>query len=293
MWEPSIVPHRMGSVWLTSPSFQSLLDVLLEGYRPIKTTLWDVTRPTWRDDWSKQGGGQPLSFYRRSRPARKKLLGTADSAKTHIGHRTPQPRNSSKQAARRCMAPSPCIMMNPVQGSPSQDAKQLHQKEETDTESEELQPKDMTTEKGYKLQRSSLPFSVESLISKKTTCRTSYSSSDLALVLPKPVAGQGEHLSPRTFYAERKISAESSQGVSSSSSEDSPQFCEKDQSTWFQTSSFSTPPRKSVPPQLSETKINCIYPPLYRSCITSLTVRHLFVSYTRMMRKYYFYLVIY
>lgn len=223
-------------------------------------------------------GGQPLSFYRRPRPARKKLLGTADSEKTHIGHRTPQPRNSSKRAARKCMAPSPCIMMNPVQGSPSQDAKQLHQKEETDTESEELQPKDMTTEKGYKLQRSSLPFSVESLISKKTTCRTSYSSSDLALVLPKPVAGQGEHLSPRTFYAERKISAESSQGVSSSSSEDSPQFCEKDQSTWFQTSSFSTPPRKSVPPLLSETKINCIYPPLYRSCITSLTVRRLFVS---------------
>ncbi|XP_070841551.1 homeobox protein MSH-C-like isoform X2 [Chaetodon trifascialis] len=148
------------------------------------------------------------------------------------------------------MAPSPCIMMNPGQGSPSQDAKQLQQKEETDTEGEELQPKDMTTEKGYKLQRSSLPFSVESLISKKTTCRTSYSPTDLALVVPKPVAGQGgAQFSPRTLYAERKVSAESSQGVSSSSSEDSPQFCEKDQSTWFQTSSFSTPPRNSSPTQ--------------------------------------------
>ncbi|XP_033479435.1 homeobox protein MSH-C-like [Epinephelus lanceolatus] len=148
------------------------------------------------------------------------------------------------------MAPSPCVMMNPVQGSPSQDAKQLHQKEETDTEGEELQPKDMTTEKGYKLQRSSLPFSVESLISKKTTCRTSYSPTDLALALPKPVAGQGVQFSPRTLYAESKVSsAESSQGVSSSSSEDSPQFCEKDQSTWFQTSSFSTPPRSSSPTQ--------------------------------------------
>ncbi len=145
------------------------------------------------------------------------------------------------------MAPSPCVMMNPVQGSPSQDARQLHQKEETDTEGEELQPKDMTTEKGYKLQRSSLPFSVESLISKKTTCRTSYSPSDLAVVLPKSPAGRGAQFSPRTLYAERKDSAESSQGVSSSSSEESPQFCEKDQSTWFQTSSFSTPPRKSVP----------------------------------------------
>ena len=149
------------------------------------------------------------------------------------------------------MAPSPCAAMNPAQGSPSQDAKQFHQKEETDTEGEELQPKDMTTEKGYKLQRSSLPFSVESLISKKTTCRTSYSPSDLALVLPKPVAAQGAQFSPRTFYAESKVSAETSQGVSSSSSEDSPQFCEKDQSTWFQTSSFSTPPRKSVPLRLT------------------------------------------
>lgn len=146
------------------------------------------------------------------------------------------------------MAPSPCIMMNPAQGSPSQDAKQLHQKEETDTEGEELQPKDMTkSEKGYKHPRSSLPFSVESLISKKATCRTSYPPSDLAVVQPKPVAGQGAQFSPRTLYAERKVSAESSQGVSSSSCEDSPQFCEKDQSTWFQTSSFSTPSRKSVP----------------------------------------------
>ncbi|XP_062244541.1 homeobox protein MSH-C-like [Platichthys flesus] len=141
------------------------------------------------------------------------------------------------------MAPSPCLAMNPAQGSPSQDAKPLHPKEETDTEGEEPQPKDMTTEKGYK--RSSLPFSVESLISKKSTCRTSYPSSDLALVLPKPAAGQ---FSPRTFYAESKVAAESSQGVSSSSSEDSPQFCEKDQSTWYQPSSFSTPPRSTSPP---------------------------------------------
>lgn len=153
------------------------------------------------------------------------------------------------------MAPSPCSTMNPGQGS--QDSKPMHQKEETDTEGEEPQPTDMSTEKGYKLQRSSLPFSVESLISKKTTtCRTSYPPSDLALVLPKPGGGGGgaqgggvggAHFSPRTLYAERKVSAESSQGVSSSPSEDSPQFCDKDQSTWFQTSSFSTPPRKSTP----------------------------------------------
>lgn len=159
------------------------------------------------------------------------------------------------------MAPSPCVMMNPVQGSPSQDAKQLHQKEETDTEGEELQPRDMTTEKGYKLQRSSsLPFSVESLISKKTTtCRTSYSPPEIALVLPKPAAAQGgAQFSPRTLYAERKASADGSQGVSSSSSEDSPQFCEKDQSTWFQTSSFPTPPRKSSLCRCEKTRIRCV-----------------------------------
>lgn len=140
------------------------------------------------------------------------------------------------------MAPSPATMMNPVQGSPSQDAKQLHHKEETDTEGEEAQPKDMTTEKGYKPPRSSsLPFSVESLISKNPSCRTSYPSSDVALVLPKPQ--ESTHFPPRTFYAERKFSAESAHGVCS---EDSPQLCDKDQSTWFQTPSFSSPPRKFI-----------------------------------------------
>ncbi|KAM9315322.1 homeobox protein MSH-C-like [Pholidichthys leucotaenia] len=137
--------------------------------------------------------------------------------------------------------------MNPAQGSPSQDAKELHQKDDAGTGSEELEPKDMTTaEKGCKRQRSSLPFSVESLISKQTTCRTPYSPSDLALVLPKPAVGQGAQFAHRTFYAERKVAAESPQGAGSSS-ENSPQFCDKDQSTWFQTTSFSPPPRSSSP----------------------------------------------
>ncbi|TWW53342.1 homeobox protein MSH-C-like [Takifugu flavidus] len=141
-------------------------------------------------------------------------------------------------------------MMNPAQGSPSEDGKQLHQKEETETEEEEAQPKDMTIEKGYKNQRSSLPFSVESLIAKKTTCRSAFPPSEFALVLPKPVAAQsGAHFSPRTLYAERKLSAESSPGVSSCSSEETPQFCDKDQSTWFQTASFPTPPRSTSPSQ--------------------------------------------
>ncbi|XP_032417719.1 homeobox protein MSH-C [Xiphophorus hellerii] len=152
------------------------------------------------------------------------------------------------------MAPSLfCHTMNPAQpGSPSLDAKlQLHQMEESaeGAESDELQPKDMTTDKGYKLQRSSLPFSVESLISKKSTCRTSCPAFDSAPTTPTPGAGQGAQFSPRTFYAERKLSGESSQGVAKSSGEDCAQFCEKEQSTWFQASSFSTPHRSSSPTQ--------------------------------------------
>ncbi|XP_034044179.1 homeobox protein MSH-C-like [Thalassophryne amazonica] len=142
--------------------------------------------------------------------------------------------------------------MNPEQGPQPHDATLLHQKEETDTEGEDVQPKDMTTEKGYKLQRSSLPFSVESLISKKTTCRTSYPPSDLAAALPKPAAAapSAAQFAPRTFYAERKVSPESAQSVvPSGPREDSPQFSEKDQSTWYQTPSFSTPSRSSSPTQ--------------------------------------------
>ncbi|XP_071246531.1 homeobox protein MSH-C-like [Salvelinus alpinus] len=151
------------------------------------------------------------------------------------------------------MAPYP-FEMNPVglPGSPSHEIK-LHQKEVSDTECEELQPKDMTTDKGYKSKTSSLPFSVESLISKKTTCRTYYSSpsSDSGLLQPKPVAAAvqiTEQFSPRTFYVERKVSPESSQSVSDCQNDDNQDFCEKDQSTWFQTTSFSTPPRSLSPP---------------------------------------------
>ncbi|XP_068607257.1 homeobox protein MSX-2-like [Brachionichthys hirsutus] len=133
--------------------------------------------------------------------------------------------------------------MNPVQGLPSPDSEQLHRKGGTDTEGEEPQPKDKPADKGYSFQRSSLPFSVESLISKKATCRT-FPSPDLS------VAGHGGgQFPPRTVCVERKISTESSQGVSSSA-EDSPQFCEKDNSAWFQASSFSTaPPGSSSPTQ--------------------------------------------
>ncbi|KAM6972844.1 homeobox protein MSH-B [Aplochiton taeniatus] len=146
------------------------------------------------------------------------------------------------------MAPYPCVMMmNPVQCSPSQDLKLL-QREESDTDGDEVLAKDMTTGKGFKSKISSLPFSVESLIAKKTASRTFFSTADSAVVHPRPAAAQTAPFSPRTFYADRKVSTESTQSVSDCPNEDSPEFCEKDQSTWFQTSSFSTPSRSSSPP---------------------------------------------
>lgn len=117
-------------------------------------------------------------------------------------------------------------MMNPA---PARDVEQLHQTEETRTDGDDFQPKDMTTDRGYKLPRS-LPFSVESLIS-RSTCRTSFPPSGSAAAPPKLAAGQGARFSPRTFYADSRVPAESSE-------EDSP----------HPVSSFSTPPRKSVPP---------------------------------------------
>ncbi|XP_072319991.1 homeobox protein MSX-2-like [Eucyclogobius newberryi] len=128
--------------------------------------------------------------------------------------------------------------MSNAQESPSRDGK-----EETDNE----EPKDMSAEKGYKPHRSSLPFSVESLIAKKTTCRTSYSSTDLALSLNKTGSPQPQPQIPqRTFYTDR--TAGDSAQSSHSPSEDSAQN-DKDQSTWFQTASFSPPPRSSSPTQ--------------------------------------------
>uniref|UniRef100_A0A672FZN1 Muscle segment homeobox 3 n=1 Tax=Salarias fasciatus TaxID=181472 RepID=A0A672FZN1_SALFA len=119
------------------------------------------------------------------------------------------------------MAPSSSVMMNPVQGSPSQESSSFTKR---------MRRIQRDTNTSGAASRSAL----ESLISKKTTCRTSYSASDLTLALPKAAAGQGAQSLPRTFYAERKESA-------------GEHFCEKDQSTWFQTSSFSTPPRNSSP----------------------------------------------
>nr|XP_057934956.1 homeobox protein MSX-2-like [Doryrhamphus excisus] len=131
--------------------------------------------------------------------------------------------------------------MNQAQDSPSKDAKVFHPKEETDTEAHGDVP---TTEKAHDHHRRFLPFSVESLISKKSTCRTSMPACDSAALTHNPVAGKSAHFSPKTFYAESVCSS------SSSSTEDSsPNFGDKEQSTWFQTNSFSTNSRSSSPTQ--------------------------------------------
>lgn len=131
--------------------------------------------------------------------------------------------------------------MNSGQESPSREGK-------GDTDSEE--PKDMSAEKGAKAHRSSLPFSVESLIAKKTTCRSPYSGTDLTLALHKSGTQSPQQQIPqRTFYAERKPGDSPHSASSHSTSEDSAQFSDKDQSTWFQTTPFSSPPRSSSPTQ--------------------------------------------
>lgn len=140
------------------------------------------------------------------------------------------------------MAPSTC-RMNSSQGSPSHEVKA---QEKADSDKEEVRPNEATVDKGLKTKTSSLPFSVESLIAKKTTCRTVYTAAGPGLVLPKPVTEQmGQFSSPRTFYAEKsKVPSESFPNASDSMNDDNEEFSDKEQSTWFRTSSFSSPPRK-------------------------------------------------
>ncbi|XP_006630317.1 homeobox protein MSH-C isoform X2 [Lepisosteus oculatus] len=142
------------------------------------------------------------------------------------------------------MAPFSRIM-NPVQGPLSQEIKP-HERE--DSEKEDLQSKEKTATKGCKSKTPSLPFSVESLISDRTACRTDHVSTEPVLVPPKPVGEQEGPHSPRRGYAEKTRSVDSfpnSTGCPKSETED---LHDSDQSTWFQTSSFSTPPRHSSPP---------------------------------------------
>ncbi|XP_075904421.1 homeobox protein MSH-C-like [Nelusetta ayraudi] len=140
--------------------------------------------------------------------------------------------------------------MNPAHGSPARDAQQLRLRQEEEEEAAvDAQPRDMSTARGAKPPRSSsssssLPFSVESLISRKTTCRTA----EPPLVVG--AQGAGAHFSPRTLYAERKVPCtEGPQGGCGGLAEDANrEFSDKDPSSWFPAASFpGTPPRSASP----------------------------------------------
>ncbi|KAJ8264315.1 hypothetical protein GJAV_G00147720 [Gymnothorax javanicus] len=142
------------------------------------------------------------------------------------------------------MAPYSNIM-NSIQGSLTQEIKL---KEKEDAEKEDIRSKDKNSAKGYKCKSFSLPFSVESLISNRTTCRTQYSSSEVGAVPPKPVAEQLRQHSPRTIYGENNLSSEGNPNVSDCPKNESEELHDNDQRTWFQTSSFVSPTRSASPP---------------------------------------------
>lgn len=79
LWGPSMASLCMGSVWLTSLSFQRPLDFPQKKKKkksePITSVRGDVTGSAWRPDWWERGGpggrGQAPHFYSRVCPARK------------------------------------------------------------------------------------------------------------------------------------------------------------------------------------------------------------------------------
>ncbi|KPP69856.1 homeobox protein MSH-C-like [Scleropages formosus] len=142
------------------------------------------------------------------------------------------------------MAPYSCNM-NPVQGSPSQDPTV---QEKGNSEKEDLKSPDKIA-KGCKSKTFSLPFSVESLISQRTTYRTQYSAFDADVGLSKTVAEQEKSdPSPRTLYRGGNISMDTFPNLTECTRNDTEDPNEKDQSTWIQNSTFSTSPRDSSPP---------------------------------------------
>ncbi|KAI1894282.1 hypothetical protein AGOR_G00114210 [Albula goreensis] len=138
------------------------------------------------------------------------------------------------------MAPYSSVM-NPVQGSLTQDIK-LQERE--DSEKEDGQSNVSTASKGHRSKTFSLPFSVESLISDRTPCRTQTFPPESGLVPPRSVTERTLHTSPRTVHAE-KNSQENFPSLPDCKQQESEKRNDDDHSTWFQTSAYSTPPRPS------------------------------------------------
>lgn len=136
-----------------------------------------------------------------------------------------------------CMAPL-SSMMNSIQG-PQEGKPQ----ERRSADKEEAQNNDKATVKGCKSKTLSLPFSVESLISDRTTTRTLYTSSESGI---SPTSGADERLrlSPMALYSDRKLPVESVNNISDCKRGDMDELSNKGQSSWFQTPSYASPPSK-------------------------------------------------
>lgn len=129
-------------------------------------------------------------------------------------------------------------MMNSFQGPLSQEGK-LQERKSADKEE---QTSDKATVKGCKGKAQSLPFSVESLISDRTSTRTLYTSSESGIISPTSSADERLRLSPMALYADRKIPAESVSNLSDCKRGDMEELNDKGQSGWFQTPSYTSPP---------------------------------------------------
>lgn len=134
-------------------------------------------------------------------------------------------------------------MMNSIQGPVSQEEK-LHERRSADKE--EPPNNDKAAVKGCKSKALSLPFSVESLISDRTTTRTLYTSSESGIRSPTSATDERLRLSPMALYADRKIPMESVTNLSDSKRGDMEELSNKGQSSWFQTPSYASPPSKCI-----------------------------------------------
>lgn len=112
-------------------------------------------------------------------------------------------------------------------------------RDKTDSEGgEESRAHEAVVSAEEKSKASRHPFSVESLISKKSTCRSTYS----------PPAPFPEHLgqySQRTYFPQKShVSAETFPHVSDCLQDESEDSSDKEQSTWLKSPTFSSPQSK-------------------------------------------------
>ncbi|XP_067876425.1 homeobox protein MSH-C [Heterodontus francisci] len=144
------------------------------------------------------------------------------------------------------MAPS-SRMMNTVQGSLNQGIKE-QKASETTGKGRDCSESSSMDSKGCKIQISSLPFSVESLISDRKTFRTQPPSSEAGLAAVNTLTSK-EQSSSRNHYPGKNHPVEDFQNFpENSSSHESENLSDKEQSAWVQNGSYSPPARHPSPP---------------------------------------------